>query len=185
MERPNGLPERPNPAIPVANMSAPTSPDPTQPRSPPYPPSATEFLRFYRSHWSGVDFSSEERTGPEACHSVTLDFHRDRIHGYPQLARHMGEKEAHAIFRRFAALNARMLLYRQAELLELEKELDLVERKNWADPNNRTVCFSTAFLRDEHLPGSGPSKQWEIISLISNKLQQYSNIYLPPSVRIS
>jgi len=50
--------------------------------------------------------------------------------GYPKLAEHFGEHPDFASFRRFGALNSRNLLYYQAELLELEEELEGVERRD-------------------------------------------------------
>ncbi|KAL1620787.1 hypothetical protein SLS56_009512 [Neofusicoccum ribis] len=44
--------------------------------------------------------------------------------GYPKLATIMGPYRGMALFKRFASLNARNLLYMQAELLQLELELD-------------------------------------------------------------
>jgi hypothetical protein len=47
----------------------------------------------------------------------------DLLPGYPKLAGKMGLTPEKAMFRRFGALNAQMLLYMQAELLYLEQEL--------------------------------------------------------------
>jgi hypothetical protein len=44
-------------------------------------------------------------------------------HGYPKIARLMGENPDLAIFRSFRELNARNLLYYQAELVHLEDQL--------------------------------------------------------------
>jgi hypothetical protein len=50
--------------------------------------------------------------------------------GYPMLAEHIGNHPDCASFRIFAALNARNILYLQAELLELEGEIKDVERND-------------------------------------------------------
>jgi hypothetical protein len=50
--------------------------------------------------------------------------------GYPKLAEHIGDHPKIASFRRFAALNARNILYFQAELLDLEAELKKVEQRD-------------------------------------------------------
>ncbi|KAK8199122.1 uncharacterized protein BKA78DRAFT_290817 [Phyllosticta capitalensis] len=48
--------------------------------------------------------------------------------GYPKLAQRMGLKPETAIFRRFAFLNKLNILYLQAELAELEKQLTIFQR---------------------------------------------------------
>jgi hypothetical protein len=49
----------------------------------------------------------------------------DRIVGYPSLAGQIELRPETAIFRRFGSLNAENLLYLQAELTSLERELQL------------------------------------------------------------
>jgi hypothetical protein len=100
------------------------------------------------------------------------------IHGYPQFARFIGTKKGYAIFRRFAALNARNLLYLQVELLELEDELDKIEEANSKDEDLRLIQFSTLHLRaydDDHKGG----QQYKIVMLLREKLKQYSRYCLP------
>jgi hypothetical protein len=43
--------------------------------------------------------------------------------GYPTIAEHMSKSPENTILRRFAALNTQTLLYYQAELISLEKQL--------------------------------------------------------------
>lgn len=50
--------------------------------------------------------------------------------GYPMLAEHIGNHTNLASFRIFAALNARNILYLQAELLELESEIKDIEQRD-------------------------------------------------------
>lgn len=49
-------------------------------------------------------------------------------HGYPKLASLLGGTEGYAIYKRFASLNARNLLYHQAKLIHLEHELNEMEK---------------------------------------------------------
>ncbi|KAF1983082.1 hypothetical protein K402DRAFT_397010 [Aulographum hederae CBS 113979] len=56
----------------------------------------------------------------------------DALHGYPKLAAFIGGANGCAIYKRFASLNARNLLYHQAKLVALEHELnDLEHHHSW------------------------------------------------------
>ena len=48
--------------------------------------------------------------------------------GYPSLAALVGKDDDFPIFRKFRYLNARNLLYLQAELIHLENELETLDR---------------------------------------------------------
>jgi hypothetical protein len=98
------------------------------------------------------------------------------LHGYPQFARFIGATRGYAIFRRFASLNARNLLYLQVELLELEDELDKIEEANSKDETFRPIQFSTVHLRAyrDHHRGD---QQYKIVLLLREKLKQYSRCF--------
>ena len=49
------------------------------------------------------------------------------VAGYPALSKYMGSNPENLIYRRFRALNAKILLYRQAELEQLETRLKEIE----------------------------------------------------------
>ena len=53
----------------------------------------------------------------------------EKVRGYPKLAGQMGLRPEVAIFRRFGALNAENLLYFQAELALLERDLQEQQRE--------------------------------------------------------
>lgn len=57
----------------------------------------------------------------------TWKVEEEALHGYPQLAAMLGTEDNYAIYRRFAALNARNLLYHQAKLIHLEHQLHDLE----------------------------------------------------------
>lgn len=61
--------------------------------------------------------------------SETLVVENEASHGYPSLASLLGGTEGYAIYKRFAALNARNLLYHQAKLVDLEHKLNEMEKK--------------------------------------------------------
>ncbi|KAF3937741.1 hypothetical protein ABW19_dt0203698 [Dactylella cylindrospora] len=69
--------------------------------------------------------------------------------GYAKLASFVDLEEDLAIFRRFSRLHARLLLYRQADIEELEEELqqlDLIEANN---------------AHDDGDPGGAPDRSWK------------------------
>ena len=67
---------------------------------------------------------------------------RPALQGYPKLARFIGERPGFAIFRRFSELNARNLLYLQAELLDVEEELYETEFDDQRDQDLKQLQFS-------------------------------------------
>ncbi|KAK3116672.1 hypothetical protein LTR53_002719 [Teratosphaeriaceae sp. CCFEE 6253] len=67
-------------------------------------------------------------TSPTLEREPTLRVEDDALHGYPKLATFLSGQEGYAIYRRFASLNARNLLYHQAKLVHLEHELHEMEQ---------------------------------------------------------
>lgn len=59
----------------------------------------------------------------------TLVVEEEASHGYPQLASLLAGTEGYAIYKRFASLNARNLLYHQAKLIQLEHDLNEMEKE--------------------------------------------------------
>lgn len=132
-------------------------------------------LKSFPRHNSNV-FSppTRQETAQSTCAPSLEDQHA--IHGYPRLARFMGRIPGYAIFRRFASLNARMLLYFHAEIIELEHELDDLERLNREELKWHYVVKE---LRNAPI-GSNGKKQWDKVVELSGKLDQYSK-YPPGS----
>ncbi|TVY80313.1 hypothetical protein LSUE1_G006859 [Lachnellula suecica] len=77
------------------------------------------------------------------------------IDGYPRLAEHMGGAPEISIFRRFGALNRQNLLYLQAELTVLERELQKLEAES-------TTCAPGE-------PRSQYSRDWEWLNMPDEK----------------
>lgn len=94
--------------------------------------------------------------------------------GYPRLSERMGLKPETLIFRKFLALNARMLLYMQAELVELEDELQSQEKKDHNNPEGNRARYATdsSYLRLSHKDGD--TTQLELVKKIKEKLKDYS-----------
>jgi len=101
---------------------------------------------------------------------TTLDEIDHAVHGYPRLATFMGHEPGAAIYRRFASLNARVLLYRQAELVCLEHELDELE-KSFAD--QRDLHYSIKRLIHSQ-PGTTAERVWKKVQQIDVALERYS-----------
>ena len=96
--------------------------------------------------------------------------------GYDRLASFMGYFPEAAIFRRFATLNAKNILYLQAELFWLEEELEKVAKDDAQCTNGNRPVYSRDWYRlshsEEH-PDSN-SKQWKIFMNIRKVLKEYS-----------
>ena len=96
------------------------------------------------------------------------------VTGYPKLAHKMGILPEQAIFRQFSALNAESLLYQQAELMQLEKDLRAVQREDNedSDPFKKRYAVDWYWLNESVSEGKG--KQWELFLKIRAKLREYS-----------
>ena len=93
---------------------------------------------------------------------------------YLELAELMGKYPGLAIFRRFATLNAKNLLYLQAEIAELEDQLDLLERQDY---DSTKESESKKFQWEARLLMTAPegeNQQWQKILEIRTKLKEYS-----------
>ncbi|KAF2029412.1 hypothetical protein EK21DRAFT_112967 [Setomelanomma holmii] len=97
--------------------------------------------------------------------------------GYPGLAKLIGPNVDHGlgIFRQFAEFNARNLLYMQAELLCLQKELALLTYTdhNGPDPKPNTFAHSVWNMRE-----TPTCPQWAKVLEIREKLRAY-NMHSP------
>jgi hypothetical protein len=100
--------------------------------------------------------------------------------GYPKLAALQGSYPQLGIYRRFATLNARNLLYLQAELVDLETNLDEYTKEDcWSeDPRKRLHNKNWYFLsrRNDGVLDS----QWHTMLCVREKLKEYSK--KPPKV---
>ncbi|KIW99734.1 uncharacterized protein Z518_11147 [Rhinocladiella mackenziei CBS 650.93] len=79
---------------------------------------------------------------------VEDDFTVEHDKGYDSLARLMRDYPETTIFRQFKALCAKMLVYRQADLLYDEEELELVSRWNEDDPEKKWFNHSWKEILD-------------------------------------
>jgi hypothetical protein len=93
------------------------------------------------------------------------------INGYPSVACMMGRFPDLAVFRRFRALNAKSLLYRQAELVQLELDLHRLELQ---DHNISPTLNSAKYASDWYYLSSEQGNQWGMIMKIRKLLDEYS-----------
>jgi hypothetical protein len=94
-------------------------------------------------------------------------------HGYPQVATFMGDHPEMAMVRRFRGLNARNLLYLQAELVQIEKELLKCERD---DANNKADPYKPYYALDYKILAEQEPRntQLDLILKMRVKLKEYS-----------
>jgi hypothetical protein len=98
----------------------------------------------------------------------------DYVLGYPRIATRMALKPETAIFRRFTALNARNLLYMQADLCRLEAQLLVQEQEDNASPVGQRDKYATNY---DYLHLSALEEiaiQYDLVFEIQEKLRKYS-----------
>jgi hypothetical protein len=118
--------------------------------------------------------SAEKSSRTKKTGTMKVEAWRTRPLGYPRLSERMGVKPETLIFRKFVALNARMLLYMQAELVDLEATLQHQEERdlNTADGNRCRYAKDFTYLRLSHKDGD--TKQLDLVRAIQEKLHVYS-----------
>ena len=116
-------------------------------------------------------------TGSKTVHEVKIDMPTDpEPQGYDRLSAFMGYFPEAAIFRRFATLNAKNILYLQAELLWLEEQLEKVADDDAQSSSERRRHFSREWFRLSHSGDhpDGSSRQWTVFMKIRRALSEYS-----------
>ena len=107
----------------------------------------------------------------------TSDPLQEFVTGYPKLAAQMEVLPEIGIFRRFGALNARSLLYKQAELVRLEAELKKAEAadKESADGMRNKYSIDWFWLKESaHSRDPIAAAQIQLVEEIGPKLKEYS-----------
>ena len=102
---------------------------------------------------------------------------QDHVIGYPKLAARMGMRPETAIFRKFSTLNARNLLYMQAELAGLECRLDQVTKQDSLSEkgDKRSYAKDFEYLHSSHRDGD--REQLNLVLLIRTRLKEYSTTF--------
>ncbi|KAL8878803.1 MAG: hypothetical protein Q9198_003465, partial [Flavoplaca austrocitrina] len=93
---------------------------------------------------------------------------------YNRLAALIGKHQELAIFRRFQTLNAKSLLYMQAELLNLENELKGIELDDESSKDIDRASLHASVFNLKESSGSDHQLQWNIAMDIREKLERYN-----------
>lgn len=101
--------------------------------------------------------------------------HKD-MEGYAKAARLMAKYEEFAIFKRFKALNYQGLLYRQAEIAHLQKDLEELAERDSTDPSRQPYAKDWWALAHTETKKEG-GEQWRKVQQIRKKLDDYSTRY--------
>jgi hypothetical protein len=106
----------------------------------------------------------------------TAHLHPTPANGYTKLAALMGAHPALANFRRFSALNAKNLLYLQAELIYLENKLQRCVEKDNASGHVDRILYDTDWqsLFESGTTAGGNGEQWKTMMRIRGVLKEYS-----------
>lgn len=95
--------------------------------------------------------------------------------GYPKLARLMSLSSTTAIFRRFNELNMMNLLRLQAELHDLEHQLQDIRDDDAKSGDPVRTSYAGDFRAMRDWKDTGDSLQYDLLVSIGEKLQQYSS----------
>ncbi len=96
---------------------------------------------------------------------------------YPRLSEFMGLWPEVAIFRRFGALNAQNLLFLQAEIAHLERELKNIRERDDRREDERGLLAQRSWFELSQATEDGEMcSQWAIIQEIRSKLSEYSKM---------
>jgi hypothetical protein len=97
-----------------------------------------------------------------------------KIEGYPKLAELQGTYPQLGIYRRFATLNPRNLLYLQAELVDLEERLERYTLEDLCSTEEQQKRSSRDWYTLSKITDGVLSPQWEMMLEIRQRLEQYS-----------
>jgi hypothetical protein len=98
----------------------------------------------------------------------------EHLDGYDKLSVLAGRHHEMAILRRFSPLGAKNLLYRQAELVHLEAQLQGIIHEDKASNDAEKTNYHCSVLElMESLEKPGKDHQWRKVLEIREKLEQY------------
>jgi hypothetical protein len=92
--------------------------------------------------------------------------------GYDKLSTLIGRYPSLAIYRRFGALSAKVLLHMQAELVHLENELSIISQRNSTDPEKARFDVSWEALDQASSEGAADFQR-NLVLQIQEKLAVY------------
>lgn len=99
----------------------------------------------------------------------------DSEEGYPRVAAFLDSDASFTIYRRFGFLHARLLLYKQDELRELEEELRDMDKRDW-DAESFQDCLRSRDKDDAVKNQHGRSSRKELLQRIEKKALEYGEL---------
>ena len=93
---------------------------------------------------------------------------------YTRLSELIGTHQELAVFRKFASLNAKNILYMQAELIHLQAELENIELENGCSGDAEKAAFQVSFFDLKESSGTKNDLQWRKVMEIRRNLKAYS-----------
>jgi hypothetical protein len=94
--------------------------------------------------------------------------------GYPRLSERISVKPETGIYRRSDGLNARRILYLQAELCILEQDLHLIEKQDKAGTKGKRAVYAVDYKCMLEEADGKQSGQIKLIAEMQRKLNEYS-----------
>ncbi len=98
---------------------------------------------------------------------------------YTRLAALIGTHQEMALFRRFATLNAKNLLYMQSELVHLEGELANIALEDGCSGDGDKALFQVSLFDLKESSGTSKDLQWRKVLEVREKLKAYSTFRTP------
>ena len=122
------------------------------------------------SMYPGVHSTRDDRRSQSSTSSSSSPKAKKSDYNYRALAELVGRQPGLAVFRRFSSLNAKNLLYLQAEIADLEQQLGDCEKKDLEsdDTDQSQFLWSVAELKKSN------GEQWQKILELRIKLKEYS-----------
>src|SRR6266496_3111738 len=96
--------------------------------------------------------------------------------GYTRVARLMGNHHEMAVFRGFQVLSFQNLLYQQAELIELEAELQALALADKSSDHPSRMLYEKHWRLLSRSAGDGNGEQWQKVLQIRAKLREYCEL---------
>jgi hypothetical protein len=92
--------------------------------------------------------------------------------GYPKLAALQGKEPEYIVLRKFRSLNAKNLLYLQSDIIELEQQLDQVDKELAASNCKDDLRSCPSFMADH--------RRRNLVLEIRTLLRDYSQYFQTP-----
>lgn len=99
--------------------------------------------------------------------------HGGAVSGYPKIASLMGSHPEMLMVRLFRALNARNLLYLQAELHHIEDQLLKCEQVDTESDDPEVRFYSQDWWSLNNSKGNEHHEQWLLVQKMKEKLREY------------